>query len=69
MSTTFPADEKILSYETLDLVLKTTENLTYRAPDSDFCAKIVILDRQLFEAAGHDIPERLIVALSYENLK
>lgn len=69
MSTTFPPDEKILSYETLDLAVKTEDALIYNAPDGDFAAATVILNRRNFEAGGHEIPERLIVALSYDNLK
>lgn len=69
MSTTFPANEKILPYETLDLTVKTEDVLIYNAPNSDFTAATVILNRRNFEAGGHEIPKRLIVALSYENLK
>ncbi|OCP21970.1 MULTISPECIES: hypothetical protein [unclassified Ensifer] len=69
MSTTYPTDERILSYETLDLAVKTEAALIYNAPDGDFCAKTVILDRRNFEAAGQPIPETIIVSVSFDGLK
>jgi hypothetical protein len=66
MSTTFPAGEKILSYETLELSLRHKDLLVYTAPDADFTVANVTIDRKNFK---HKVPKRLIVAISYEGLE
>ena len=64
---TYPPDELIDSYETLELTGETLNTGIYTAPDNDFFVASVVIDKQYLRE-GEKLPRFLIVSTAGEYL-
>jgi len=69
MSFTYPSDERIESYETLDLVSQTDKAAIYRAPDFDFTVIEVVIDKENWARGGLPVPSRIVVSVALETVR